>query len=477
MVSYESSSIYGVCSEDANRRRRFTGITGSVYGVFRKNASGMHILTEVKLHSLPLLRYKGKRVRMENKDDARDREVLHSIWPPVGSESLSWQRDVDELSFIPKSRRRAITSTYDAAVPAYIGDLSPELSRHLLMRVADLAGDLARFDALQEHRGFDLPALLLRSESAASSQIENLTSSVRNVALAELAADAPHNAQLIAGNVAAMRAALTLPGKTSVESILEMHRTLINRAGNTFGGEIRNEQVWVGGTPYSPHGALYVPPSASRVRPLLDDLVSFAVRDDIQPLAKATVVHAQFETIHPFIDGNGRTGRVLLHKMLRDDGVLRRTTLPVSAGLLHDVDGYMRAIAAYQSGDLAPVLEQVLDALEISLALGGTVAARFDGVIEAWREIMTERAGSSIRKLPSVLVEQPVVNVPYVANKLGVSERAARTVVERACEYGMLQPMGNRRRGVFYQADRLIEILEEISSAQGIRRVLSGGIR
>lgn len=344
------------------------------------------------------------------------------------------------------------------------------------MRVADLAGDLARFDTLQERRGFDLPALLLRSESAASSQIENLTSSVRNVALAELAPDAPHNAQLIAGNVAAMRAALTLPGKTSVNSILEMHRVLINRAGNTIGGEIRNEQVWVGGTPYSPHGALYVPPSASRVRPLLDDLVSFAVRDDIQPLAKAAVVHAQFETIHPFVDGNGRTGRALLHKMLRDDGVLRRATLPVSAGLLHDIDGYMRAIAAYQSGDPAPVVEQVLDALEISLALGAKVAARLDEVIEAWREAITERAGSSIIRLPGVLVEQPVVNAPYVAGRLGISERAARSVIDRACEHGMLQPMGNRRRGVFYQAGLLIDILEEASSAQGIRRMLSGGM-
>lgn len=414
---------------------------------------------------------------MTDENRGETSETLRAApWPAVGIERLSWHVDDEELPFIPKSRRRAISSTYDAAVPAYIGKLSPELSRSLLVRVADLAGDLARFDTLQERRGFDLPALLLRSESAASSQIENLTSSVRNVALAELAPDAPHNAQLIAGNVAAMRAALTLPGKTSVNSILEMHRVLINRAGNTFGGEIRNEQVWVGGTPYSPHGALYVPPSASRVRPLLDDLVSFAVRDDIQPLAKAAVVHAQFETIHPFVDGNGRTGRALLHKMLRDDGVLRRATLPVSAGLLHDIDGYMRAIAAYQSGDPAPVVEQVLDALEISLALGAKVAARLDEVIEAWREAITERAGSSIIRLPGVLVEQPVVNAPYVAGRLGISERAARSVIDRACEHGMLQPMGNRRRGVFYQAGLLIDILEEASSAQGIRRMLSGGM-
>lgn len=398
-------------------------------------------------------------------------------WPAVGSERLPWHFDDDDLAFIPKSRRRAIAPTYEASVPACIKDLTPELPRSLLERVADLAGDLARFDTLQEHRGFNLPALLLRSESAASSQIENLTSSVRNVALAELARDAPHNAQLIAGNVAAMRTALSQPGRTSVDSILEMHRALINRGGHTFGGQLREEQVWVGGAPYSPHGALYVLPCAGRVRPLLDDLVAFVGRDDVQPLAKAAVAHAQFETIHPFVDGNGRTGRALLHKMLRDDGVLRWATLPVSAGLLHDIDGYMRSIAAYQEGDPVPVVECVVDALELSLVLGDKVASRLDEVIEAWRGALTERAGSSIHGLPGVLVEQPVVNVAYLSRALHVSERSARSVVERACEYGMLRPMGNRRRGVFYQADELIDILEEVSSTQGIRRMLSSGAR
>lgn len=171
---------------------------------------------------------------MGDMNEGRNREVDHASWPAIGSERLSWQSDADELAFIPRSRRGAISSTYEAAVPPDIRGCSLDLPGGLLVRMTNLSGDLARFDVLQERGGFDIPALLLRSESAASSQIENLTSSVRNVALAELASDVPHNAQLIAGNVAAMRAALRFPGKTSVDSILEMHRVLINRAGNTI---------------------------------------------------------------------------------------------------------------------------------------------------------------------------------------------------------------------------------------------------
>lgn len=398
---------------------------------------------------------------------------MDSAWPKVSYETIAWERDTEALEFVPKSRRRAILPTYEAAIPAQISELDLVVPSDLLGRIAELSAELARFDEAQVGRGYDLPALLLRSESSASSQIENLTSSVRNVALAELADDAPQNAVIIAGNVAAMREALALPDDLSVADILEVHRKLINRGGTTFGGELRSEQVWVGGTPYSPHGALFVPPAHQRVLECLEDLLAFARRDDLQPIAKAAIVHAQFETIHPFIDGNGRTGRTLLHKLLRRDGVLARATLPVSAGLLHNIDAYMAAIRSYQEGEPYSVVAQLVDALEIALALGSVVAARMDAVMSDWHEAMHERRGAAIYRLPALLAEQPVVSAAYVAEHLGITDRAARSLVERACEYGILSPMGNRRRGIFYQADDILAVLEDASSTVGVRRMLS----
>ena len=404
--------------------------------------------------------------------------AFEAQWSPVGFETLPWHVDPESLEGVPKSRRRKITSTYEAAVPFSLRGKKLAIPSQLQKRIEEVSMLLVRFDARQEARGYDLPAMLLRSESAASSQIENMTSSVRNVALAELAGDVPHNAQVIAGNVAAMRKALEVSGDLSVQGIQGIHAALIGRNGaedgQSFGGCLRDEQVWVGGTAYSPHGALFVPPCASRIPECLDDLVSFVAESDMGSVAKAAVAHAQFETIHPFIDGNGRTGRTLLHVILRNEDVLRHASLPISAGLLHNIDAYMDAIAQFQAGNPLAIVEQLVEALELALVVGNSVARDIDEVFDEWDDRLHERKGSSMLRLPNLLAKQPVVDVPYVARELGVTERAASSVIAKACDYGMLRPMGNRRRGVFYQADVILSVLEEVSSMQGIRRLVSG---
>lgn len=314
-------------------------------------------------------------------------------WPPIGHETLPWVSDPDLLPYISKTQRRKIGSTYEAAVPLYISDRNVIVPAALGARISELLVKLSRFDTEQKARGYALPAMLLRSESSASSQIESLTSSARNVALAELSSDAPHNARLIVGNIEAMRKALALSVPLSVDGILGIHAALINGAGGAMAAKSGMSRYGVSGSSYSPHGAAYVPPKSSRVRGYLDDLVAFAGREDVDPLIKAAIVHAQLETIHPFIDGNGRTGRVLLHKVLRDEGVLSQTTLPVSAGLLHDVDAYTAAIAEYQQGNPAGVVERLVEALELAVVVGSLTATRVDAVVEEWGQRFTERQG------------------------------------------------------------------------------------
>lgn len=391
------------------------------------------------------------------------------MWPSITYETCAWERDYDELSLIPKSRRRKILPTYEAALPAKIAQLKVNLPTEIQRRIADVEVAVTRFDEAEGARAWDLPALLLRSESSSSSQIERLTSSVRNVALAELSDRAPANALLIAGNVAAMREALRQGGSVSIDSICRIHDVLM--AGTSEIEGLRDEQVWIGGTPYSPHGASFVPPHASRVPEYIDDLIGFGVREDVPPVAKEAIFHAQFETIHPFTDGNGRTGRALVHRMLANDEVLLHSTLPVSAGLLHDVERYMKALDAYHEGEVEPIISCFADALELAVVIGLRIAADVDTVLDAWRAANTDRAGSASYSLPALLVEQPVVNVAYVADRLGITDRAARNLIETACERSILSKMGNAKRGAFYQADELIEILEEASSLQGIRRI------
>lgn len=397
-------------------------------------------------------------------------------WNAIEYEEVPWHIDPDERIGLSKTARRKIGSTYRAAVPLTISGLSLSFSQDINDRIVDITTMLTRFDAEQRARGYDLPALLLRSESAASSQIENLTSSVRNVAIAEISDQAPKNAQLVSGNIAAMKRALLTDGDLDIDSILAIHRVLINRCGQTFGGALRDEQVWVGGSAFSPHEALYVPPRAERIPAYLDDLVAFARRADVGPIAKAAIFHAQFETVHPFIDGNGRCGRAIVHKMLKDEGLLGQTTLPVSAGLLHNIDGYMASLDAYHDGDYEAPVIQLLDALEIACVVGKMAARRLDDVIEMWSSTLTQRKGSSIYRLIDVLVEQPVVNRSYLADRLQVTTRAASSLISTACEHGMLRPVSKSQRATFYQSDDVIEVLEDISDMHSLRRSLATGM-
>lgn len=391
------------------------------------------------------------------------------MWPSITYERCAWERDPDDLALIPKSRRRKILPTYEAAVLANIAALPVELPASLLQRLAEVEVALARFDIAQAARDYALPALLLRSESSSSSQIERLTSSARNVALAEISDKAPANALLIAGNVSAMREALGQRGDVDIESICAIHDVLMRGTRETLG--LRDEQVWIGGFPYSPHEAMFVPPHAGRVREYLKDLVTFGARDDIPSIAKAAIFHAHFETIHPFTDGNGRTGRTLLHRMLARDEVLLHTMLPVSAGLLHDIERYMGALDAYHDGAVEPMVECLADALELSVVIGSRIASDVDEILAGWVSVNTDRVGSASHRLPALLVEQPVIDVSYVASHLDITDRAARNLIETACERGILAKMGNAKRGAFYQATELIAVLEEASSLEGIRRI------
>lgn len=137
-------------------------------------------------------------------------------------------------------------------------------------------------------------------------------------------------------------------------------------------------------------------------------------------------------------------------------------------------DAYMESITRYQQGDIATVVSRLADALELSCQVGYRASRELDAILEEWDSVMNERQGSSIWELPSLLVRQPVVDIAFVARELAISPRAASMLVGRACEYGMLRPMGNKRRGEYYQSDAILAVLERISDIQGIRRMLSG---
>ena len=252
------------------------------------------------------------------------------------------------------------------------------------------------------------------------------------------------------------------------EDILALHRLFYQQIDAEKAGKYRDVKVYISGSRYAVSAESKIPAETQK-------LVKWYNENEkiLHPVELAATLHQRFVFIHPFVDGNGRTGRALLHRWLCYRDVLRHATLPISSGLLHDVDSYMGALQSYHDGDVRPIVGELVNALEVALALAQSAMRQIDDIIERWQEQMGERRGSAIRMLPAVLVAQPVVSVAHVADHLQITPRAARDVIARACEYGMLTPMGNRRRGVFYQADELLDVLEQMTSRPAMRRMLA----
>jgi len=351
---------------------------------------------------------------------------------------------------------------------------------------ADLAADiddasraLGDFDTHAAVRlGSDNPAIgpmaaiLLRTESASSSQIEHLTTSARQIALAEIDEGDRANAALVVGNVRAMEAAIALADRLDEQTILGMHRELLRGSHSMRGeaGRFRSELVWIGGRDSAgPRGADYIAPQHGLLPAAVADLVTFMGRGDLPALAQVAVAHAQFETIHPFADGNGRTGRALAHAMLRAKGLTRHQTVPISAGLLRDTTGYFAALGAYRDGDAAPIIRRFADATRFAAVTGRTLvddlAARDD---ESAQKLAGVRSQAVAWRVLPLLVGQPVVNARYLAATLNTTERSAHRALDILVERGVLVERTGWRRNRVWQHPGILDVLDDY--AEMVRR-------
>ncbi len=390
-----------------------------------------------------------------------------SPWPALTYESVPWAL-ADDLT-IPRNRRAAHSGPYDAAIPPGIAGLDVPLTTETLALTDEASTEIARFDA---ELGADIAPyapLLLRSESAASSKIENLTASAKAIALAELGDPSKHNAGIIVANTRAMQAALALADDLDEQAILDMHEVLIGPSHPEWVGHWRSEQVWVGGSSYGPHGALFVPPRHERVPEAMGDLVAFLRRDDIPVLVQATIAHAQFETIHPFPDGNGRTGRALIHSLLRAKRLTRTVTVPVSAGLLTDTGAYFASLTAYRDGDPTTIIELIAEASFRAVDNGRTLASDLGAIREGWKERITVRRGAAAHGLADLLVRQPVVDSPLVQRELGVAATNANTAIDHLAAQGILTKVSGNHRNRKWAAPEVLAALDAFAERAGRR--------
>lgn len=195
-------------------------------------------------------------------------------------------------------------------------------------------------------------------------------------------------------------------------------------------------------------------------------------RDDVitvAPLAQAAVVHAQFETIHPFGDGNGRVGRALLHAMLRRAGVTRHLTVPLSAGLLADPAAYIDALEAYRDGEPEPIIREVALAARVGVEQGSRLVDELVAVRDEWGGVVSARRGSTAARMLDILIGQPAVTANHVAVQLGVSNEAARTAILSLVDAGVLSKISTGRRNQVWVARGVTDAFDRLA-ASGARR-------
>ena len=436
--------------------------------------------------------------------DSQHKSTEAQQWPPISFEKHVWQQDgnqdaterIEEGVVKGESKgpfakavegsgdsgssslglNRSTEMEYQAALPLLIAERSVAVPDDLSARISALLVEMARFDVELGQRADNVPTMLLRSESSASSQIDRLTSTAQSVALAELYPKASSDARLVVANMIATQKALELPAGLTLEGIVEIHDLLLdnshleNQTNSAF-EKLRQKPVWLGGTSFTPHTALFVPPAFQHVPEYMADLIEFGTRSDLNPVVKAAILYAQFQTVHPFLTANGQTGRALIHHIFRAEGVLSSTLIPVSVGFLHNIDSLINALQSYREGNPLVIIEELVSALELALFVSRVTETSIESLLEDWDNLVGHRKGSKIRQLPKTLVKQPVVNSAYLADSLGVTQRTATTLILRACEYGMLRHMGKRQRGDFYQSDAIINVLDEINEASTFRNI------
>ena len=395
---------------------------------------------------------------------------ISGCWPPVAYEALPWSSG-DEPFVGSRSERRRHRGPYNAAIPPRILDAKLELPSELVTEVGDASTELARFDEVMGGEIVHFSAILLRSESAASSRIENLTASARAIAEAEIGTSFRKNAAEVVANTRTMIAALELAGEISHSSILAMHHALMHATDPTHAGQWRTEQVWIGGGSVGPHHALFVPPHESRVVEAIDDLLHFIKRDDLPALAHAALAHAQFETIHPFTDGNGRTGRALVQAMLRHSKLTRNVTVPVSAGLLSDTKAYFDALTTYRLGDPIAIVKQFAQAAFKAVGNGRALVEELRQVRERWRTLIKARSDSAVWRLLDLLLRRPVVNARVVADELELDVGNVHRYIKPLLDASVLVESVDLKRNQVWRAAEVLEALDAFAARAGRRTV------
>lgn len=371
------------------------------------------------------------------------------------------------------SRADRMLTDVEVTIPPTIGGLDYDPTGPTARAHEEALVSVTRLEAgFGEHLA-PLADFLLRSESVASSKIEHVDAGWQAFAKAVAGGRASDEAQsqLAATRALAAMVEAAAAGPITLGGVLEAHRLLMapDFYAATDGGALRVVQNWIGGSDYTPLDAMYVAPPPELVADLMADVLAFVERTDLPVVAQAAIAHAQFLSIHPFTDGNGRIGRALISATLRRRGLTRQVTVPLASVMLADTGRYFDELTAYRRGDADGFVRYVSEAAVIACSAAEQSAARLSELPAHWRSVARPRGNSADEKLVDRLLGTPIFNAATAFEITGTSEPSTYKALDRLTEAGVLEVVSASRRNRIWAARDVLMELDALSAAIGRR--------
>lgn len=389
-------------------------------------------------------------------------------------ETRTWQSDPT----VPAPPRYRRACRYDTFLPDPLVGYAPSLASDTVAILSEAEQALHALGGGRHEALGPLQRLLLRTESIASSKVEGLQVDVRALARGEVRAETRGRVSAtvaeILANIDAMELAIAdaaTAESVAVSDIVAIHERLMTNAPNRHvAGRVREVQNWIGGNDYNPCGADFVPPPPELVAGLLDDLCDAIDGSAHAPLVQAALVHAQFETVHPFEDGNGRTGRTLVHVVLRRRGLAPTFVAPISVVFAADRSGYIDGLTRFRDGDVDGWIEQFAVAAARAARLAEGYLGEVDRLRHRWGDQLAAtanpRADAAAWAIINVLPAHPVITAPVAQAATGRAKSAIHGALEQLEEADVLLPVSGGARNRSWEADGLLDLVADLEAGE-----------
>ena len=378
----------------------------------------------------------------------------------------------------PRRYRKACA--YDAFIPEPIRRLELRIPGNLAAIISEAETGISGLNAGWPGHLAPLARLLLRTESIASSKVEGLQIDARSLARAEVKQETgtpigPQAIEVLA-SIEAMELAIERAADRraiDVADLRDIHRALLKGVAPKIAGNIRAVQNWIGGNNYNPCGADFVPPPPESLDGLLADLCAFCNDDALSPLVQAAIAHAQFETMHPFEDGNGRTGRALVQVILRRTGLAPSYVPPISVMLAKHKETYIRGLTLFRDGDVDGWLAIFADAAASAAQLAQRYLRHVAELQEGWRRQLRvatspPRSDAAAWAIIDVLPAHPVITIKTAMAATSRTRPAIVNAVQQLTGAGILAPLSGSGKNKAWEAADLLEAIVGLEEGSNV---------